>query len=79
MAAMNGMADPHLQQGGDYHVIDLGNGNVLALCPDCYAAAQQSILGDMQSALGGGAGSRNVNWNSVNWNSVNWNSVNWNS
>lgn len=73
---MVGFADPHLQQGGDFHPIDLGNGNILALCPACYAAAKASILADAQGAMGGDGA---VNWNSVNWNSVNWNSVNWNS
>jgi hypothetical protein len=76
------LADPHLQNGGDFHIIDFGGGNIMAVCPDCYAAAKASILGDTQAAMGGDGGAVNwnsVNWNSVNWNSVNWNSVNWNS
>lgn len=74
--AMNGMADPHLRPGQDFHIVNLGGGNVIALCPACYAAAKESILGDAQGAA---SGEGQVNWNSVNWNSVNWNSVNWNS
>lgn len=78
--AMNGLADPHLQPGQDFNIIDLGNGNVLALCPACYDAARQSILAAAEGAMGGdGVNWNSVNWNSVNWNSVNWNSVNWNS
>lgn len=73
--AMNGLADPHLQPGQEFFAVNLGNGNLLALCPACYQAARESILADTQKAAGDG----NVNWNSVNWNSVNWNSVNWNS
>lgn len=73
---ITGLADPHLQAGGDFHVIDFGNGNIMAVCPACYAAARASILNDAQ---GNGVNWNSVNWNSVNWNSVNWNSVNWNS
>lgn len=76
VAPTNGFADPHLMPGQDFHPIDLGNGNVIALCPACYKAAVESILADLAGAL---ASSEAVNWNSVNWNSVNWNSVNWNS
>lgn len=73
----NGLADPHLQAGGDFHIIDFGGGNIMAVCPECYAAARASILAE--SAGQGGVNWNSVNWNSVNWNSVNWNSVNWNS
>lgn len=76
---ISGMADPHVQPGGDFYPVDLGNGNIIVLCPACYKAAVQSILADLQSAGGGEGGGGAVNWNSVNWNSVNWNSVNWNS
>lgn len=72
----SGWSDPHLQQGAEFYPVDLGNGNVIALCPACYAKAKASILAD---AGGGGVNWNSVNWNSVNWNSVNWNSVNWNS
>lgn len=68
-----GMADPHLQPGGDFHVIDLGNGNAIALCPECYANARMSILNDTQAAMDNSA-TNNVNWNSIAWNPVNWNS-----
>lgn len=78
-AQMNGLADPHLKDGGDFHPIDLGNGNILALCPACYKAAAMSIMNDLQQAGAGDVNWNSVNWNSVNWNSVNWNSVNWNS
>jgi hypothetical protein len=74
--SVNGLADPHLQAGGDFHIVDLGNGNIMALCPACYSAAKASILADAEGAMNGDGA---VNWNSVNWNSVNWNSVNWNS
>lgn len=75
LAGFVGIADPHLQPGSDFHVIDFNHGNIMAVCPECYAAARASILGDSQS----GVNWNSVNWNSVNWNSVNWNSVNWNS
>lgn len=75
----SGWSDPHLKPGQDFHPVDLGNGNMIALCPGCYAAAKASILADAQGALGVAVNWNSVNWNSVNWNSVNWNSVNWNS
>lgn len=81
-AAVTGLRDPHIQPGQDFNAIDLGNGNVIALCPACFATAVESVLGQLSSALASGEGGVNwnsVNWNSVNWNSVNWNSVNWNS
>jgi hypothetical protein len=74
--SINGLSDPHLQPGQEFHVVDLGAGNIIALCTACYQAARKSIFGDAERALTGEGG---VNWNSVNWNSVNWNSVNWNS
>lgn len=79
-APTNGFADPHLKPGADFNVIDLGGGNVVALCPACFAAAVGSVLAQVGSVLaaGGEGGATNgVNWNSVNWNSVNWNSVDW--
>jgi hypothetical protein len=81
-APTSGWADPHLQPGQDFNAVDLGNGNIIALCPNCYASARASILADAERAMAGGGDGVNwnsVNWNSVNWNSVNWNSVNWNS
>jgi hypothetical protein len=78
MEPTSGWADPHLEPGDDFMVVDLGNGNVLALCPACYAAARDSILADAQEAAAG-EGEGDVNWNKVNWNKVNWNKVNWNS
>lgn len=71
-------SDPHLEPGGEFFVVDLGSGNFVELCPACYQGAVNSIMADIQSAMGG-ANTPRVNWNSVNWNSVNWNSVNWNS
>lgn len=71
MGGMGGgmMVDPHLQDGADFHGVDLGNGNMLALCPDCYAAAKNSILADAQAAQAKPMQPR-VNWNSrVNWGS----------
>lgn len=76
---MNGLADPHLKEGGDFYPVDLGGGNILALCPACFKAAAMSIMRDMEAAGVEGVNWNSVNWNSVNWNSVNWNSVNWNS
>lgn len=73
---LQGIADPRLQNGGDYHMVGLGDGIVLAVTPQGYEAIKASIANDMQ---GGGVNWNSVNWNSVNWNSVNWNSVNWNS
>lgn len=70
--------DPHLSQGQEFNVLDLGNNNILALCPFCYRAAMENMLANVRTALSGNADQK-VNWNSVNWNSVNWNSVNWNS
>lgn len=83
-APTSGWSDPHLKPGQDFHPVNLGNGNVIALCPACYAAAKASVLADAQGAMGGAVNWNSVNWNSfdwrnVNWNSVHWNSVNWNS
>lgn len=46
------MTDPHLTPGADYHAIDLGNGEVLELCPDCYRAVAATVLADLQAMLG---------------------------
>lgn len=46
------MTDPHLTPGADYHAIDLGNGETLELCPDCYRAVAATVLADLQAMLG---------------------------
>lgn len=84
-APTNGFADPHLKPGQDFNVIDLGGGNVIALCPACFKAAVASMLAQVGSVVAGdgegddGYATNNVNWNSVAWQNVNWNSVDWNS
>lgn len=45
-------SDPQLKPGDTFYTIDLGNGEVIELCEACYAAAAQSILGDLLSMLG---------------------------
>lgn len=47
-------SDPKLKPGDDYHVVDLGNGEVMELCPACFQAAAQSILSQLLAAAGGG-------------------------
>lgn len=39
--------DPAIKAGDDFYTVALGNGEVLELCPDCFAAAAQSIFGDL--------------------------------
>lgn len=48
-------SDPMLQEGGDFHTIDLGDGRVIELSPQAYAAAIASILADLQTAMGNAA------------------------
>lgn len=49
-------SDPDLVPGGDFHVIDVGNGRVIELSPAAYQAAVASIMADLNGAMGGQQG-----------------------
>lgn len=46
-------SDPGITPGGDFYTVDLGNGEVIELCPACFDAAAKSILNDLLAGLSG--------------------------